>query len=137
MKPSSRRPPVGPLGGTPLINGGTQAVTYAAARTLVAIADHRWLDRRCGCRLNAGDVFTIANVFAVNPNTKQSTGRLRRLHRSCQRKAPDGAGNLTATISPPIITSGRVPRPSARSPPTTRPSRSRPARRPRPTVSRS
>ena len=38
-------------------------------------------------RLNTGDVFTIANVFAVNPNTEAIDRAAPDLHRSCQRKA--------------------------------------------------
>lgn len=97
---------VGPLGGTPLINGGTQAVTYAAAKDTwsQSLITDGWT-AAAAARLNAGDVFTIANVFAVNPNTKQSTGRLQTFT-VLANASSDGAGNLTATISPPIITSG-------------------------------
>lgn len=97
---------VGPLGGTPLINGGAQAVTYAAAKDTwsQSLITDGWT-AAAAARLNAGDVFTIANVFAVNPNTKQSTGRLQTFT-VLANASSDGAGNLTATISPPIITSG-------------------------------
>lgn len=97
---------VGPLGGTPLVNGASQNVTYATAKdtwSQTLITDG-WT-ASAAARLNAGDVFTIANVFAVNPNTKESTGRLQTFT-VLAAASSDGLGNLTATISPPIITSG-------------------------------
>ena len=44
--------------------------------------------------VTAGDVFTIAGVFAVNPETKVSTGVLRQFIATADA-ASDGAGNLT------------------------------------------
>lgn len=99
---------VGPLGGTPLVNGGAQAVSYATAsvrdtwsQTLVTDG---WT-AAAGLRLRAGDVFHIAGVNSVNPNTKADTGRLQTFT-VLANASSDAAGNLTATISPPIITSG-------------------------------
>ncbi len=97
---------VGPLGGTPLVNGGAQAVTYATAKDTWSqtLVTDGWT-AAAAARLAAGDVFTLPNVFAVNPNTKQSTGRLQTFT-VLAAASSDAAGNLTATISPPIITSG-------------------------------
>ena len=97
---------VGPLGGTPLINGAAQNVTYAAAKDTwsQSLITDGWT-AAAAARLNAGDVFTIANVFAVNPNTKASTGRLQTFT-VLAAASSNGSGQLTATISPPIITSG-------------------------------
>lgn len=99
---------VGPLGGTPLVNGGTQAVAYATAsvrntwsQTLVTDG---WT-AAAALRLRAGDTFTITGVNMVNPNTKADTGRLQHFT-VLSNASSDGAGNLTMTISPPIITSG-------------------------------
>lgn len=99
---------VGPLGGTPLVNGGTQAVTYATAsvrntwsQTLVTDG---WT-AAAALRLRAGDTFTITGVNMVNPNTKADTGRLQTFT-VLQNASSDASGNLTATISPPIIISG-------------------------------
>ena len=49
-----------------------------------------------------GDVFTIASVYAVNPQTRQSTGSLQQF-----TVTADTSGSSTATlaISPPIYTS--------------------------------
>lgn len=97
---------VGGLGGTPLVNGAAQNVTYLASKdtwTQSLITDG-WTAAVAN-RLKAGDVFTIANVYGVNPNTKVSTGRLQTF--SVQSDvSSDGSGNATVTISPPIITSG-------------------------------
>lgn len=97
---------VGPLGGTPLVNGGAQAVTYAASKqtwSQTFITDG-WT-ASAAARVKAGDVFTVPNVFAVNPVSKQSTGRLQTFT-ILNDGSSDGSGNLTLTISPPMITSG-------------------------------
>jgi hypothetical protein len=98
---------VGVATGTPLVNGGTQAVTYATAKdswsqTLVTDG---WTNSTTNI-LRAGDVFTIANVFAVNPNTKVSTGRLQTFTVLANADSGASTGPATLTISPPIITSG-------------------------------
>lgn len=97
---------VGPLGGTPLVNGGAQAVTYATAKatmTQTFITDG-WT-AAAALRVRAGDVFTIPNVFAVNVIGKQTLPFLRQFTVMADGSS-DAAGNLTLTISPPIITSG-------------------------------
>lgn len=97
---------VGTLGGTPLVNGGSQAVSYDTARntwTQTLVTDG-WT-AAAALRLRAGDVFTIANVNSVNPKTKQTTGVLQQFV-VINDASSDAAGNLTATISPPIIVSG-------------------------------
>lgn len=97
---------VGPLGGTPLVNGANQNVTYDTAKntwTQSLITDG-WTASAAN-RLKAGDVFTIANVFMVNPKTKASTGILQQFVVTADVSS-DGSGNLTASISPPIITTG-------------------------------
>lgn len=97
---------VGPLGGTPLVNGGAQAVTYAASKDTwsQSLVTDGWT-ASAAARLAAGDVFTLPNVFSVNPVSKVSTGRLQTFT-VLSAASSDGSGNLTATISPPIITSG-------------------------------
>lgn len=99
---------VGPLGGTPLINGGSQAVSYATQSVRDNWSQNLVTDgwtAAAGLRLRAGDVFHITGVNAVNPNTKADTGRLQTFT-VLQNASSDAAGNLTAVISPPIITSG-------------------------------
>lgn len=97
---------VGPLGGTPLVNGAAQNVTYASAKdtgTQSLITDG-WT-AAAAARVVAGDVFTIAGVFDVNPVTKQTLPHLKMFVVKAAASS-DGSGNATLTISPPIITSG-------------------------------
>lgn len=94
---------VGPLGGTPLVNGASQGITTGWAATTDLVTDG-WT-AAAAARLKAGDVFTIAGVYAVNPETKQTTGDLRQFVVTAD-KSSDASGNLTATIAPAIITAG-------------------------------
>lgn len=97
---------VGPLGGTPLVNGAAQSTTYLLARntwTQTLVTDG-WT-AAAALRLRAGDIIRIANVFAVSPTTKQSTGRLQTFTVMADASS-DASGNATLTISPPMIVSG-------------------------------
>lgn len=97
---------VGPLGGTPLVNGASQSVTYDTAKntwTSSLITDG-WT-AAAASRVNKGDVFTIANVHMVNPKTKAKTNVLQQFVVTADGSS-DGSGNLTLTVSPPIISSG-------------------------------
>lgn len=87
---------VGPLGGTPAVNG--------AAQTGSSLVTNGWT-ASAAARLNAGDVFTIAGVFSVNPLSKFSTGKLQQFVVN-SNVSSDGSGNATISISPAIITSG-------------------------------
>ena len=97
---------VGPLGGAPLINGAAQNVTFVTAKDTWAqsLITDGWT-AAAAARLNRGDVFTIANVFAVNPKTRATLNFLQQFVVNADVSS-DGAGNLTANISPPIIISG-------------------------------
>lgn len=88
---------VGPLGGVPLVNG----VPAQGATTLVTDA---W-SAAAAARLKKGDVFTIANVYAINPQTRVSTGQLRQFVVTADVSS-DGAGNATIPISPAIASIG-------------------------------
>lgn len=97
---------VGALGGTPLVNGASQNVTYAAsgdAWTQSLVTDG-WT-ASAGNRLLAGDVITLAGVNSVNRRTREDTGSLQTFT-VVSDAASDGSGNATLTISPPMITSG-------------------------------
>ncbi len=96
---------VGAFGGTPLVNGASQSTTYSASantNTQTLITDG-WTASTS--TLNAGDVFTIAGVSAVNPRSKVSAGFLQQFVVTTAVTA-DSGGNKTITISPAIITSG-------------------------------
>ena len=103
MTQNVARHTVGALGGTPLINGANQVLTSGWANTYSLITDG-WT-AAAAQRLNAGDVFSIASVFSVNPVTKQSTGQLMQF--VCVSAASsDASGNLTAVVSPAPISAG-------------------------------
>lgn len=53
--------------------------------------------------VNVGDTFTVAGVYAVNPQNRQSTGVLRQFTVTAPATA-DGAGNATVSIFPAINT---------------------------------
>lgn len=108
---------VGGLGGTPLTNGVNQGLINSgstdnpSAATTTLVTDG-WTAAVAN-RLKRGDVFTIAGVFAVNPETKISTGVLRQFIATADA-ASDGAGNLTVAIYPAIIAGGAYQNVTAR-----------------------
>ncbi len=87
---------VGPLGGTPLCDG----VGVEAAAQLVTKG---WTNGNAS-RLKHGDIFTIANVYAVNPQTRVSTGQLRQFVVTAD--CSDTAGAITIPISPSLVSTG-------------------------------
>lgn len=88
---------VGPLGGTPLVDGASQTGNSLLTKGWTAAA---------AVRLNVGDDFTIAGVHSVNPQSRQSTGQLQKFTVLLQFSS-DGSGNGSVIISPPIIPSGQ------------------------------
>lgn len=97
---------VGPLGGTPLINGASQNVTYASVKDTgqQTLITDGWT-AAAAARVVQGDVFTIAGVYDVNPVTKATLPHLKMFTVKAAASS-DGSGNATITISPPIISSG-------------------------------
>lgn len=95
----------GPMGGTPLINGAAQNTTYdtTGANTQTLITDG-WT-AAAAARVVAGDVFTIAGVFDVNPVSKTTLPFLKQFVVKSNGSS-DAGGNLTLTIAPQIITTG-------------------------------
>jgi hypothetical protein len=96
-------------GGAPLTNGTTQTTTFltsGGAFTQSLICD----GFTAGNTIAAGDVFTLgtlaSGMVAVNPVTKVSLGRLQQFTVVSTSNTADGGGNVTLTVSPPIITSG-------------------------------
>jgi P22 coat protein - gene protein 5 len=88
---------IGALGGTPAVVGGGQTGT--------SINTNGWSDSIAGL-LNIGDVISFANVFAVNPQSRQSTGTLRNFVVQAPA-ASSGTGTSTLTILPAIVPSGQ------------------------------
>lgn len=94
---------VGDYGGTPLIS------TTGLGQTYVSVKDQKFStigvdglpSSRAGV-FKRGDVFTIAGVFAVNPVSKQSTGRLQ--HFTVVEDASSNSGGYSAIkVSPAIV----------------------------------
>jgi hypothetical protein len=79
----------GVYSGTPAVNGANQSGS--------SLVTDGW---GAGSTLNVGDVFTIANVFTVNGQTKQSTGVLQKF--VVRAKNPAGTTH-TLSILPAIV----------------------------------
>jgi len=87
---------VGPLGGTPTVNGANQVGASIISQAWTAAAANR---------LKRGDVIQFAGVFGVNPQNRVSTGQLQDFVVTADVSS-DGAGAATIPISPAIITAG-------------------------------
>jgi hypothetical protein len=91
---------------TPLVDGASQTSTYDSVKntwTQSLVTD----GHDSAVTIKAGDVFTIADVYMVNPKTKQSTGVLQQFVVTADVTAnATTTADTTLTISPPIITSG-------------------------------
>lgn len=87
---------VGPLGGSPVVNGLLQ--------TGASIITNAWTSAAAK-RLNLGDIVTFSNTYAVNPQSLVSTGQLMQFVVTADTSS-DGSGNLTIPISPAIVTTG-------------------------------
>src|SRR5262245_12027606 len=96
MDQNCPRHTVGPLGGSPAVGAANQTGSSLAVTGFTAAA---------AARLNAGDTFTITGVFGVNPQSRQSTGKLQQFVVLADT-ASDGAGAATIPIAPPIIVAG-------------------------------
>jgi hypothetical protein len=85
---------------------GTRAATGATLTTTVATQGQATVDiTGTGSQtIVVGDVFTIASVFAVNPQTRESTGSLQQFVCTALNTASGGAYTSVA-ISPAIYTS--------------------------------
>jgi hypothetical protein len=84
------------------VNGASQSVTYAASKdtyTQSLILDGVGASKT----ISAGEVFTLASRYAVNPVTGEKLGYLQQFTVT-EDATSDGSGNVTVTISPPIIT---------------------------------
>lgn len=98
---------VGVATGTPLVNGASQATTYALTKdtgTQTLVTDG-WTNSTTGI-LKAGDVFTIAGVFAVNPVTKATLPFLKQFTVTADADSGATTGPATLTIAPAMIASG-------------------------------
>jgi hypothetical protein len=87
---------VGNAVGTPVTNGTT-------ASGATSIVTNGWTATTA--TLKQGDVISVTDLYAVNPQSRQSTGALAQFTVT-QDLTADGSGNITIPISPAIILSG-------------------------------
>ena len=104
---------VGPLGGSPTTTGaqsasaapsGALGVAAANLLTPFPLVTGGWT-AAAASRLKAGDVFTLATVFSVNPQNRQSTGQLQQFVVTADFSS-DASGNGSVSILPRPIFSG-------------------------------
>lgn len=94
----------GTYGGTPLTNGATQGST-GSGNAYISTSDiitDGWTSG--GTSLKAGDVVTFAGCFDVHPETKVSTGVLKKF--VIVNDVSDTTGAITMTVSPAVIAGG-------------------------------
>ena len=98
---------VGVATGTPLVDGATQNTTYLLSKNTwtQSLVTDGWTNSTTGI-LKAGDVITLAGVYAINQRTRVSTGNLQNFVVTVDADSGAATGPSTLTISPPIITSG-------------------------------
>jgi hypothetical protein len=91
----------GTYGGSPIV--ASTVASNSVWSTTSNIATSGWTATTTS--LNVGDVFTVAGVYMVNPQTKQTIGTLQQF--SVQVKTVDnGSGATTITVAPAIVTTG-------------------------------
>jgi len=90
-----RQHTVGAHGGTPVTNGASQ--------TGASIITDGWTSG--STTLKKGDIFTIASVNSVNPQSRESTGNLQQFVVTAD--ISDTTGDMTIAISPSITISGQ------------------------------
>jgi len=88
-----------------LVNGASQAVTYDAAQAKKWGQTLNADGLGASATIKAGEVFTIAEVYAVNPVTKQVLPYLQQFVVT-EDVTADGSGAATLSIQPAIITTG-------------------------------
>lgn len=89
---------IGTLGGTPKVK------TTISAQGATAVVCDGNSSNSVAVYAKAGDVFSIAGVYALNPQTKQSTGQLAQFVVTAD--AAMVSGDVTLNFSPAIYTTG-------------------------------
>lgn len=98
---------VGTATGTPLVAGASQTSAYADVKDTwtQTLNTDGWTNSVTGI-LKEGDVFTIADVYDVNPVSKAQLPHLKQFVVRADANSGASTGPAALTISPPIITSG-------------------------------
>jgi hypothetical protein len=94
---------IGAQGGTPLINGSNQTTSYGNNDTM-SLATRGWSNSTLV--LGVGDKFTIAGIYSVHPQTRQSTSDLQQFT-VLASATTNGSGQVTLTVAPGITPSGQ------------------------------
>ncbi len=112
----------GTFAGTGVVNGANQGLMNTGATDNpngrnTSLVTNGWT--ASSVVLRAGDVFTIAGVYAVNPDSKQLTytsagAQTLRQFTAQSTVTADGSGNATVVISPAIIAGGAFQNVTAR-----------------------
>lgn len=95
----------GTRSGNATVNGADQDVAYSEVKDGNWVQDLILASVGNNTTVAAGEVFTIADVYAVNPLTKVRQSFLQQFTVIAAVTA-DGSGAATISISPPIISSG-------------------------------
>lgn len=100
----------GAHGGTPLVNGASQGTTTAVATenpyaATTSLATDGWTNSITGI-LKAGDVVTIAGVYAVNLENKNTLADLKQFVVTADVNSGAATGPATLILSPAIIAAG-------------------------------
>jgi hypothetical protein len=93
----------GAYGGTPLIHGSNQTTSGGNNDTMTLLLKG-WTASTGAVAL--GDKFTIAGIYSVHPQTRQSTGDLQQFT-VLQAATADSSGNMSALVAPGITPSGQ------------------------------
>jgi len=90
---------VGAQGGTPVVDvaGGNLSGNSLSTRGWTAST----------AVLNVGDIFTIANVYSVNPQSRKSTGSLQQFVVTAAASSSSAGKIGSLAIAPAIVTSGQ------------------------------
>jgi P22 coat protein - gene protein 5 len=85
--------------------GGSPQVAAVPASGASSISTQGWT-ASAAVRLNVGDIFTMAGVYAVNPQSRATTGQLQQFVVTSQFSS-SGSGTGTVSFAPAIVSSGQ------------------------------
>lgn len=94
---------IGAQGGTPLINGSGQTTANGNNDTM-SLSTRGWSNTTLV--LGVGDKFTIAGIYSVHPQTRQSTGDLQ-MFTVLAPATTNGSGQVSIQVAPGITPSGQ------------------------------
>jgi len=90
---------------------GTTPLTNGSGQTGASIVTDGWTASTADC-VKAGDIITIAGVYAVNPITKDTLPWLKQFVVTADADS-DSSGNMTISVSPALVATGAFKNASA------------------------